>query len=328
MNYSDIVSAGLSGIHRLIENGTEESYQLDFKRKANPHSPILDKEDRQNLGAAASGFANAEGGILIFGVGTKNHGGIDRASEIFAIQQVEVAADHFRAYLLECVSPPIDDTEISALADIDGSGVIVIHIPKGKQRPHMSRATNHHRFYRRTADRFEAMERYEIEEMFRLISHPELDLVFEYEPSGSIGGNPHSKLFFGLENNSRTIAKFPYISIDGIYNGPNVSNFGLDGNGNTPWPRRPSRYPSEIVFSGGADAVIHPGQVIMISYFDYLHNHTERTHKWSAASLADHNNFSLLISFGCENFERQRREIVFSQDSLIYQQQPYIHVVM
>lgn len=327
MNFAELVEQGISAIERIVDQCIEESHRLDFKIKASPNKLELEKEDKRALGEAASGFANADGGILIIGVRTENHQGVDRAKEIVLIPNVAAVADRYKSYLSECVTPPLDELRIAPISYDNGHGVIVLDIPKGPMRPHLSTAPGHHRFYRRVADRFMQMERYEIEEMFNLVSQPQLELVFEYSDGGSFGENPTSLLFFGLRNTSNTIGKYPYLSIDSIENGPPVSQHGIDGNGNMPWPRTPTRDWQEFKCSGGADAVIHPDQTVLISCFKYTHFERNNQHYWSAGSLGFGKKFQLICSFGCENHQRRTIQATFDEAALLYHKQPQVVAV-
>lgn len=324
MNFDDIVAQGVGAIKRMVDERVEESHRLDFKVKANADKLELEKEDKRALGEAASGFANADGGILIIGVKTENHQGIDRAKEIVPIIDVAAVVDRYKSYLTECVNPPLDDLRIAPILYEDGKGVIVLDVPKGPKRPHLSTAPGHHRFYRRVSDRFMQMERYEIEEMFSLTSQPRLEVVFEYADAGSFRNNPLSILFFGLRNISNTTAKYPYFSIDMIENGPLVSSDGVDGNGSMPWPRTPTRDWREFKLAGGADAVIHPDQTVILSCFKYTHFERNDPHHWSAGSLGFREEFLLKCSFGCENSSRRMMQARFNEAALLYHKQPIV----
>ncbi len=328
MDLEHFSAAGISAVIELVENRTEESHKIDFKRKTDPSRSDLTREDKKALGEATSGFANAEGGILIVGVDTQDFQGLDRASAVCAIDNVDAVADRYRAYLSECVSPPINGIQVLSLkVESLESGVIVISIPKGEARPHMSTAPGHHRFYRRVADRFQQMERYEIYEMFRLEDYPNLELMISYRNGGSLGGNSKTNILFGLKNISGVTAKFPYISIKNDQSAPRVAEFGLDGNGGNLFKKLTTEPGSEILFSGGSDIVIHPGQSLFISQLEYLHNLDERISRyWSAASLGPQGTCVVEFAFGCEHHPRQRVRAEFTCSNLLNLEMPNLTV--
>src|SRR5690242_13519586 len=65
-------------LERLRDERREEDLYLEFKEKAARRTPNLDDPDRKNFSKTLSGFANADGGVLIFGVATvRNAAGVD-----------------------------------------------------------------------------------------------------------------------------------------------------------------------------------------------------------------------------------------------------------
>lgn len=328
MNFDDPCTASLPAVLRLIDDGQEETYKVDFKRKSDPHEEGLSRDDKKALGEAASGFANADGGMLIVGIETECINGIDRAKRIAPIENVQAVADRYRAYLIECVSPTVTNTQVQLICtDGENSGILVIHIPKGQQRPHMSTAPGHHRFYRRVEDRFLQMERYEIDEMFRLKSSPKLGLILEYDSGGRIGGNSKSFIRFGLENRSSVTAKFPFISVSRNLDAPRLAEYGLDGNGGTLFSRLPTGHRGDILFSGGSDIVIHPEQALFVSRLEYLHSVDERMGKyWAATSLHPRGICTIEFTIGCEDAPMERFSVDFSCSNLLNHESPLISV--
>jgi len=278
--------ADYTAVTKIVAASVEETHGIEFKRKSSPSDRELNKDDRRLLGEALSGFANATGGLLLLGIGTENHQGVDRAKDIFPIANVSVVADRYRSYAAECVSPPVSGVQVRAVANEDGSGVIVIKVPQGQSRPHMSTAPGHHTYYRRVMDAFVPMQHYEVEEMMRLKTKPKLTLLWELRSGGSIGTNRIFHLMFGLRNESRMTAKFPFISyLDGT-NQPSVAQYGLDGNGNTLWPRLSAHASPSVTFAGGADKVIHPGQGFFVSKLDFNETYDPRFMRdWGYLSL-------------------------------------------
>jgi len=62
-------SSDIAVIHRFVEHQWQESVHLEFKTLANGRT--FEKNDRQNPAQAISGFANAEGGIIVWGIECK-----------------------------------------------------------------------------------------------------------------------------------------------------------------------------------------------------------------------------------------------------------------
>src|SRR5215469_7521481 len=78
---------GEAEIDQLIQDRHSEELFLDFKRSADGGSGRrFHDDDRRNLARAISGFANSEGGIIIWGVDCRDQGSGDLPGEKIGIQ--------------------------------------------------------------------------------------------------------------------------------------------------------------------------------------------------------------------------------------------------
>ena len=67
--FQRLSDGGIGAIDALIADRVTEELFLDFKRSANSgKSTKLDQHDRNSLSKAISGFGNAEGGVIVWGV--------------------------------------------------------------------------------------------------------------------------------------------------------------------------------------------------------------------------------------------------------------------
>jgi predicted HTH transcriptional regulator len=81
----------LNQIESYIKDGQEENLSLDFKTLTD--SSLSKRDDRKNLAIALSGFANSEGGIIVWGVDARpNSDGVDVASELKEIENLPPAS--------------------------------------------------------------------------------------------------------------------------------------------------------------------------------------------------------------------------------------------
>ena len=64
-----MLEGGEAALEKLI--GQPESFELEFKTKEDDRSPSLSKGDKQKIGKELSGFSNADGGVLIYGIATR-----------------------------------------------------------------------------------------------------------------------------------------------------------------------------------------------------------------------------------------------------------------
>ena len=118
-------------IHRLL-NALEqqtaddlESQFLDFKPWQGP------KEDLRVACEYAACFANANGGVVIFGVSDKKRG---RAQAIHGVKGYDI--DVFRRGIYDGTSPGID-AEVSEIVVPEGTGkLLVVRVGEGRQKPY------------------------------------------------------------------------------------------------------------------------------------------------------------------------------------------------
>nr|WP_315382009.1 ATP-binding protein [uncultured Sphingomonas sp.] len=317
MNGKRLAEIDIETIRALITSKTEETHSLEFKQKSDPTARELSKEDKKNLGEILSGFANATGGTAVIGIKTAKLNGVDCAVSIEPIDAVSDVLSRYQAYISECVAPPILGLTMKAIPDENGRGIIVINIPQGNARRHMSIASGHHRYYRRVSESFVPMQHYEVEEMMRAKISPKLDFVYRIRSAGSIGSNRMFTIQFGLKNLSRVTAKFPYISYENGPGHPRPSQYGLDGNGRHLWPNL-SLGSDHATFAAGADQVIHPDQEYFVSQLEYEERRDGPVLRtWAVSQLPDGGSLTLRFSFGCEDHPKQTVKITLTKEDLL-----------
>lgn len=309
-------------VEKLVAGGQVENLFVEFKRKHDPLSSDAQKGDRQDLGEALSGFSNAAGGSLIIGVSTETVSGTDVASEIVPMPNVAELADKYRSLAREYLAPENDNVEILAIEGQNGAGVIVVHVPVGSKRPYMSLAPNHQKYFRRSHDRFVIMEHYEVEDMFRLKTSPNLDLLLEFKDEGSIGGNPHHGLMFGVANNSRMTAMYPFLSYRWHHGLPTPCKYGLDGNGATLWKKQIAAASEAHTFAAGANEVVHPGQKVFVSKIKIMNFSTPNRPEWAIDTLQPGQVIDLIFEYGCQDMPLKRVVVPFSKSDFLARRVP------
>ena len=208
---------GESYIEKLRTDAAEENLQLEFKTKKEPNEIKLHKDDKQNLGKTLSGFSNAEGGIVIWGIATeKNENGTDKAVQLRPIADIENALEIFRNQCATSLQPEnrnIKFISVKCRGD-QNKGYIAIAIPKGTMRPYMSKAPDHSKYFRRTSVGFQPLEHYEIADMFLSNNNAVLELGWDVTYSGLFGtiANYNFELF--VKNIGAVPATEPYFILD------------------------------------------------------------------------------------------------------------------
>ncbi len=137
--FSMIRTDGLASIREFIITRQSEELFLDFKRSSdNGAGDRISQTDRNNLAKAISGFANSEGGVLVWGIDcSPDDQGSDVAKSLFPLAD----AKRFRSWLEGAVSgstiPPHSGVESIVVPDESGvKGYVAQLIPKSLNAPH------------------------------------------------------------------------------------------------------------------------------------------------------------------------------------------------
>lgn len=189
----------------LVHVGREEDLYLEFKQKEDTRNGDLSTGDSQAFSKGLSGFGNADGGILIFGIRTtKGAEGIDRATALKPI------TDHvrFRGRLMDSIlmstQPVVDDVQIESVASVEGSGYVKVFVPQSVKPPHRAMLSGRE-YWRRVSTGHRRMEHYELEDIFGRRQRPVLKVRVEVRPRP--GNDPHEEVHFFLLNEGRGVAR-------------------------------------------------------------------------------------------------------------------------
>ena len=269
--FDQFVTSGWASIIEAVTRRRVETLHLDFKRKQDPASPECSREDRKIFSEALSGFANAEGGVIVWGVDARRQEDIDCAVGIIPVVGPAALAVTLAQLTPEMVSPPVPGVEHVALEDPStvGSGVVISFVPESDGTPHMARGPGLHRYYRRTNDSFRVLEHYEIADLFGRRAHPVLAVRTEWsiEMQSRSGAEmtAHAKVRFVLENRGRGLARYPALSIGALQGGTTSAYSGQFG-GRLPLPVVPAPKPWWMRFAGGGDVVVYPDDEFEVAF--------------------------------------------------------------
>jgi predicted HTH transcriptional regulator len=179
-------------IERLVKDGVNESLTLDYKQ-----SVALSKEEKKKdeLCKDVTAFANAAGGQLIFGIEEDKHAPVavdDGAAPEITKEWIEQVID-------SRVRPRIEGLTIRPIQLANGLG-FVIDIPQASSRaPHQAPDK---RYYKRQNFQSVAMEDYEVRDILRRATTPDLEVDLSFPNGGDIfapsfgAGHDLSQTFF------------------------------------------------------------------------------------------------------------------------------------
>lgn len=154
-----------------------ETLHVDFKLTEQCDG-TLGKGDRRHLSQALSGFANADGGLLVWGLDARlDDEGFDRVIGLHPISNLGRFVSELNCIEPQSVSPIVAGTRHVPIAS-DGSdtGVAVTVVPASDAPPHMATGSGLHRYYRRSGASFMPMQHHEIADLFGRRPHPSLSL--------------------------------------------------------------------------------------------------------------------------------------------------------
>ena len=155
-------------IQSLIDNGIEESINIDFKASG---SLSKDEIKKKEISKDVSAFANSNGGIIIYGLTEKNH-----KADSFSF----IDGDIYSKEWLEQVISTTIQRNITGLKifPIRNNGnikesIYVVQIPESLDAPHLNKDK---KFYRRYDFQSVAMEEYEIRNLYGRKSKSDLKI--------------------------------------------------------------------------------------------------------------------------------------------------------
>lgn len=129
---------GIKFIHELINDRQSEELFLDFKRsRVDGRGERLDPKDQSKYRSAVCGFANSEGGIIIWGVDCSNdEENGDVPSKIHAIENPSRFVSWLEGKVSSCTVPPVVGVRSISIDIDEQTGLIATFIPKSSHAPH------------------------------------------------------------------------------------------------------------------------------------------------------------------------------------------------
>ena len=198
-------------LSEYVQNQKRENEFLEFKGA----SRIQDSQAKEYWSKALSGFANTEGGVLVWGIraarvpAIRGERGIDAASEIDLVPSCPAFSQLLSDTLLEAVVEPIPGVEIleiKAAAD-SSDGFVVALIPEGTHKPYRAELTKEHQYYQRIGDSFAVLPHALLRSLFYPQLYTRLSAAVSMQ-AGKYQGRDESHVFYvSLENDGPATAR-------------------------------------------------------------------------------------------------------------------------
>lgn len=202
----------LATLQDCVRERRQEDLHLDFKVLGGGSD--FDRDDRKNLAKSLSGFANSDGGLIVWGIdASKDKDGVDAAKAEAPIPHLRAAYSKLQSITGDAVSPIVEGIDHRPISALGETGFIITYVPASDSGPHMA-GFGENRYYKRSGDSFYQMAHFDVADMFGRRRRPVLRLKYELRP-GAIYGNTQFDITIHLilENHGRALARFPLLSI-------------------------------------------------------------------------------------------------------------------
>jgi hypothetical protein len=141
--FEELIDDGWSMIERWCTERRDESASLEFKCLHQPSGITLPEPTRDEVAEAISGFANAEGGVLVLGIDTESRKlsrQPDRAQKPRPLRDLDQVLAKLRKLVHTIVQPSVPGVRVEKIEYENNTGAIVIFVPPNATGPH--RTTN------------------------------------------------------------------------------------------------------------------------------------------------------------------------------------------
>ena len=156
-----------ANIEDLVQRQVPEGRVLDYKREL----PGRTDKDVKEFLADVSSFANASGGHLVCGITTKTQQGRNTniPDQIVGLGQINVEQETLRLenVIRDGIDPRIVGLRVRAITEAGKATVVVIHVPRSWNAPHMI-AKGSSKFYSRTSAGKQPLDVTEIRHAFAM----------------------------------------------------------------------------------------------------------------------------------------------------------------
>ena len=255
----ELLDGGEAALEKLI--GQTETFELEFKTKEQASNHKLSKIDKKNLGKTLSGFSNADGGVVIFGIETEQRDHQDVARKlrpIADIQRFKSEVDGRFGELLRPANPSIESHTIPC-ATGSNSGYLLIDIGESEFRPHMSMAPDHQKYFRRSVEGTLIMDHSLIRDLMMAPREAHIKPKWRIWGGSTQGATGKRivdiRLDLYLENVGFAMAAMPFAR---VWMNPKLQQKNV--NSAAPSSPRPD---GSVAFYGTRDAVVHPQDEVL-----------------------------------------------------------------
>jgi hypothetical protein len=200
-------------IKDLVAKATPETDTLDFK--THPHIDLTNPKWREMWVEALAGFANNQGGVLVWGVDCHKDPDtkVDVAHHVQPVPNPAAVRTRLAELQRDATDPPVGNVEIEICEDpaSAGAGYIICFVPDGPYKPYRTTAPQW-QYIIRLGDSFRVMPRSVLQAMF----YPRSSAVFRVtaQLSWKLGGKATAmRCEFKLVNDGTATARNTLVAV-------------------------------------------------------------------------------------------------------------------
>jgi len=173
---------GLEVVQQWVNERHAEDLYLDFKQKDKADVGAANINDKRQYAKAISGFANSDGGFLVWGVVAGREGNDaespDVARSLKPITSAKTFCADLNATTLNATKPVVAGVRNILIPDPTAaeSGFIVTYVPASTNPPYRAELDNNNRFYKRAGSSFYPMEPFDIRDVVFRFRYPKVSV--------------------------------------------------------------------------------------------------------------------------------------------------------
>lgn len=177
-------------LDQLFASPAQEGQSLEFKAGA---ALARDSDARRELVKDCTGFANASGGRIVYGVAEAEIDGVWVASGLAPVTDAVVGADWISEILRSNTGPPLTRCDVVELA-VDGGRVVVVDIEQASTA-HQNLIDK--KYYQRGGRVTSAMVDFQIRDVMGRRTRPQVEVKLKLRPE-EVSSDYH-RHYFGVE---------------------------------------------------------------------------------------------------------------------------------